>query len=479
MKSEVILVANEGQTIPPVLAQKILANNTSAIGAALVHPEEGFVIDSDNSGASLKEWTSHQTDFKGQKVFYHFCESAGEKVATEDLQPFRTVVDGKDTKVVTFAVGAFEIENDGQFSDAHVFHETYLRPMIEDMYAASGKDLDKLAEMLDAKTITSQMKMLVSPNKSTIAILLANGTDFLWTKADRTTIAPWGFTSDNYGVKEEPAANAQPKKRFGGVKEDDPPAEIQPVAPTGTPPGKDEPVVLPAAAKAVVNKGVTASDLVASGAASAIPVTYCVPNPNMGMRKKKDWYKEYNNGIVPDNVERMPPIPIPTETAMKLSKTRTMICNPQPDQKAHKEFGPAMEDFKKNVTSTHIPATPPPKPVVSSIEVTKKMGEVLQSAKPVTDPKEWETLENKYPNLYSELGLEESKVIFASVETREALIGVDAKKCARAWMHESFKRMEAVQYAQQLEKKVKDLEAKVPAAAAAEPPKKRFGGIKE
>jgi hypothetical protein len=336
--------------------------------------------------------------------------------------------------------------------------------------------LDTLAKALSDPEFGMEMKMLVSPNKSTIAMLLANGKDFLWTKADRKVVAPWGFTSDNYGVQEGTVADAAPKRRFGASKAEGTTVEVKPAAepsdPAGTPsPEQLRPFAPPDDEKREINQGLTAAELMNSGAASVIAMSWAIPNPNMGARKTKDWYKEHNNGICPDDWSMRPPIQIPTEKAMKLSKTKTQLVEAPKDNKT---FATALAPLKKDTEAHHIPT--PPKPVVSSVEVTKKFGEIIQAAKPVTDPKEWEKLENTYPNLHTELGVHELRVNYASIETREALIGVDPKKCARAWLHESFKRMEAVQALQVKQQIIDDLKKKLEAVApAAEPAKKRFG----
>jgi hypothetical protein len=364
MRSESILVKNEGQVIPPELLEKVLATNPSSIGCAVWHPEKGFVIDSEPAGTTVKEMIDHQADFKDQKVIYWFCDSIS-AVAKEDLQPFVIIGDKDDEGVVAFCAGAFSLKNDGQFSDAYVFAQKYLKPKLTNMFASAQEDVDTLAERLASEEFNTEMEMLLSPNKSTVALMLSGGKNFLWSEADRSTTADWGFVSDNLGWKETAATVAPkseavvPKKRFGVKASVVPPAEtkpdapvVQPANPAGTPdPNVYRPLTPPDEKVAPVNKGVTASDLVKSGAASGIAMAWIAPNPTMGIGKKKRWYKNHNHGVVPEGVDKgiCPPVQIPMEEAMKMSTTNTRIVPaPTADNKSFASASSTDEEGRGN-----------------------------------------------------------------------------------------------------------------------------------
>jgi hypothetical protein len=92
-------------------------------------------------------------------------------------------------------------------------------------------------------------------------------------------------------------------------------------------------------------------------------------------------------------------------------------------------------------------------------------------------------LENKYVPLHKRLeNIDEIKITLMDKDARKKLIDtLDEDEISAAWMHDSYKRMEAVQYAQKLQKQIDELKAKYEpkveekAATAEQPPKKRFG----
>jgi hypothetical protein len=164
MRSEAILVKNEGQLIPQELLEKVLATNTSSIGCAICGTRAGVRHRQEPVGTTLKEMIDHQNDCKDQKAIYWFCDSVS-AVAPEDLQPFIIIGDKDDEGVVAFCIGAFSMKNDGQFSDAYVFAQKYLKPKLTNMFFG-GEDVDKLAEMLAPRTSRLRWRWLCLPTRA-------------------------------------------------------------------------------------------------------------------------------------------------------------------------------------------------------------------------------------------------------------------------------------------------------------------------
>lgn len=500
MRSEVILVKNEGFVVPTTLNEAALSNNTSAHGVAYVDPKDGLTGEGKPGVPLLSELEENQTAGKGVTVVYHLCESVGE-VKEEDLQPYALVMDGDTPICVGCLAGDFEVDNDGQFSSSYVFVEQYLRPTLEAMWAASEKHVPKFVGKLNSKLFRANLEGQCTPNKSTIVLLLSTGEALIFSKSDASLSGDWGFTSDRYNIKEDSfPVKEVPKsavqgvtRRIGAASRNTAdagqgpsetvkpvePIKAEPGVPYGTPPVKTEPNA-PATeqrkigAASAINKGPTTSDLTGkTSTTSTAELVWVVPPKDMGHKKLKDWYYKNNATVVPENLKERPPIRMLKEKAVKMSSVQIVDG---PKEGTYKAFSDLP---KKDIETHHIPQAEVPKgpvagPVIAVAEL-EKVNTLLQNSKRIMDPKEWETLENKNPTFWDGHGISRERAQHLTMEVREAIARVSPQDAARGWMNADWKCLQLTNELVALKAKHQPAKEEV-STVPAEQPKRRVIG---
>lgn len=484
MRSDIILVANEGQVIPSTLGQKVVEDFDSCLGVAYVNDGK-MVCETQAAGVTLEDFEGHQKDFSASTRVYQFAESS-DPVKEEDLQPFILLTEGDDKVVAAIIAGRFDIENDGQMSDAYVLSETLLKEKLSDLWTLCDKDIGKLAARMTSGSFKKDMELLCKPFKATIVFMLNTGKVIKYSYSDDQADTTWGYTSSSLGIKEgifpgEEKPSALGKKRFG-IKASTPatvPAQalapaVAPAAPAPSP-QEQKPAVAPSPPIAeVVNKGPTANDLKASTALSPQEVVWVVPHEHMKLHKVEEWYRKRNNGIVPENYKQRPPIKMSAETARRQGSVKIV---PEPTTKTggYKAF----EDAAKAIAPKIAASTPTPPPSLEVIPVyskenIKKVGDLIQANKQIMDPVDWEKLENKYPSFEKAHALTPDDTARFPLKLRVEIARADPLQVAHVWSNLDHQRHILARKVLALEEELAKLKPKEPAVAA-EPQKKTIG----
>jgi hypothetical protein len=493
MRSDVILVANKGQSVPPSVVEAALANNTSAHGIAFVHPKDGLYGTGDVGVPSQEDLTTNMDALKDTVRIYHLCESVGE-VQDEDLQPYPLILDGANPVCLGCLAGDFEVEsNDGQLSNTTVFIKETLSPMLQAMWFQAKQDIHQLSELMNKKSFRANLEGQCASNKGTIVLLLSSGEHFIFSKSDAKMEGPWGFTSDKYNLQEgsfpakveevKAAAPPAPRRVIGAARATVPPVPPkveEPVVPApGAPVVKADPPVAPVASRigaaSAINKGPVTSDLLPKTATtSTAKLVWAQPPADMKVKKLQQWYYKNNNTLVPENFRERPPIQMPEEKALKMSTVKIV----PKDDKVYKAFSempkpaPAQGDTVQPAREPeHLPKPQLAGPIVGVAEL-KKVDDLLQNSKKVMDPNEWQTLENKNPTFADAHGLSLERAMHLTLEVREAICRVSPLDAARGWMNADWRCRQLMDKLAALQAK-KPVEEEVKAVAAEQPTKPR------
>ncbi len=508
MRSDIILVKDKGAIIPANLVEAATSKNTSAQGVGLVHPEAGLIGEGSAKPLTLADLNSNQAEWSDLPVVYHLCESVGE-VKPEDVQPFPLIVDGDTPHCLGFLSGSFSgIENDGQFSDAYVFVEQFLRPTLTSMWSG---DIAKFTQAVKAKPFELTMNAMCSGTgdvKGTCVLLMSNGEATIFTKSPDALRTPWGFTSDHLGVIKEGSfpekAEATTstlgnlaKKIGGGIKKavaSETYRPMQPEKPVEAPKVEPAPAEGAPAVKAVpetnvkkiggttvIAKGPVTSDLQPKTATAVTEdLVWVQPPKDMSNRKLKDWYYKHNATVVPQNISERPPIRMLREKAQRMSSVK-IVTDPKSEPiKTFSELPRGIEASKDSVSpSREAENLPVPKQVTAGpvipVSELEKVNTILQNSKRIMDPREWQTLENKNPTFWDAHGISRERAQHLTMEAREAIARVSPQDAARGWMNADWLNYQLMQRITALEpKKVEAVAAEQPSVAT-----RKIGGIKK
>lgn len=483
MRREIVLVANKGQVIPPVLSEKVVTDLDSSMGVAYIDPEGKLYAGSESAGLTLADFQGHQEDFAESVRVYYFSER--DSPATEpDLQPFIALQEGEKILAVVFMAEAFDVPNDGQFSEAYVLNETYLKEKLIDLWEICGKDVGKLHLRMQRDSFKNEMEMLCKPFKSTILFLLSNGETLKFTKGETASEAPWGFTSSTMGLKEGifPASEAKeevvvPAKRVIGAM------QKTAVAATSVPssPPKvtkvGETTVIHAAASPAPAPSKTDTAVMAGQKEQV----WAVPKKSMAQRKDHDWYYKHNKGVVPTNLADRPPILMDKEIAIKQGSVQ-IVDAPKGGFKAFSDIKP---DEVKTVPEKVVPAIQPQGPVeiipIHPVEEITKVGTLIQNNKQVVDPADLTKMQTKYATFAKTHKVSPDAMFGWSLNLRSNIARVSPNQAAQAWMDSDYQRMliqtEMIKLMEEIETlKTAAKTQQAPPAVAAEPPAKRVIG---
>ncbi len=476
MRQDIILVANEGQTIPTILGDKVTKEFPNALGVAYIDGDKGLYVGSEKAGLALSDFEEHQGEFKGSGRVYQFAFSKGE-VADEDLQPIPILTVDKEHVVVVFGEGRFPVTNDGQLTDTTILATTVLKDIIEDAWEISQHNVDKLSERMKGKTFMGEMGRLCEPFKSTLVFMLSNGHIHVHSKSETKAEAPWGFTSSMLGLKEGifPAEAKEPapaeKRKIGGIK----PSTV-PSVPSGS-------VAAAAIEKAVATEKKEDPPLPVYNQPEMV---WAVPRTN-DARKIHDWYHKNNNGMVPSNHMTKPWIQMPKEKALKQGNTEVKKDVTKED--AGKQPYRAFAEIPKEQVRVVEPAKPvepeAPKELVPVYPVDKvnQVGALIQNNKQVMDPADWAKMEVNYPPFWKAHGIKTEDMFKWPLALRQKIAALDPLQAAHAWQNSDYqqKRLSEELLAQMEENEVLKKELATLKAAPAEQPvieKKRIGGIR-
>src|SRR5690242_9868209 len=91
MRREIILVANEGHTIPTTLAEKALKEMDGPMGVAFIEPEKGLTAQGQPTTVLLNDFEGHQKEWIKCSRIYHFATKPEKGEVAEDspdIQPY-------------------------------------------------------------------------------------------------------------------------------------------------------------------------------------------------------------------------------------------------------------------------------------------------------------------------------------------------------------------------------------------------------
>ncbi len=482
MRQDIILVANEGQTIPTPLSERTVKEHPNAMGVAYIDGDKGLYAGSETAGLTLEDFEGHQKEFSAAKRIYHFSKAEGE-VMEGDLQPFVILKVGDENVVVAFIEGKFDVENDGQLTDAAVLAGTVLKDTLDDAWEISQQNVEKLEARMKGKTFVGEMERLCKPFKSTIAFMLSNGAVMIHSKSETQATAPWGFTSSMLGLKEGvfPAAEAAPveKKKIGGIKPS-PATSVPAVAPAPTVPAPAQ------VGGTVIHRAPTAAPAEVKTAAAVYnqpQMVWAVPRTD-NARKIHDWYHKNNNGMVPSNYMQKPPIQMLKERALKQGNTKPLE-DAKAEDKTYKAFSEIKPDEVKTVEPKPVIPATPSGPIevipVYPVDDVKKIDALIQNNKHVMNPDDLKKVEEKYPTFWKSHGISAEKTLQWPLNLRMDIARTSPLQAAHAWQNSDYQRKllseSCLELMEENDKLKKQLEAATPAVAA-EQPKRKIGGIR-
>lgn len=477
MRQDIILVANEGQTIPSTLADKAIKEHPNAMGVAYVSKEDGLFAGAETAGIALKDFEEHQKDFIVLDRIYHFAKVAeGGMVKNEDLQPFVVLKTGEVKQVVAFIEGRFDVENDGQFTDGYVVAETILKDRFEEYWEICGQDIGKLSERMKGKAFAGEMERLCKPFKSSIVYLLSNGEVSIHSKSETKAEAPWGFTTSMLGLKEGifPAAAAEAPKPVSALGTRVGALNKRVEAPAPAPSVSAGPAVTKVGETTVIHKQPEIPTQQTAAAVYIAPeMVWVIPRTDMKVHKLHDWYHKFNNGMVPANHQERPAIQMPKERALKLGSAKIV---PKPGDTGKYQ---AFSEIPKEKVETAEPAKPVAAPVPLEIIPTypvdevKKVGELIQGSKQVMDPADWQKMENKYNTFWKAHGISAEDTFKWPLALREKIARLSPLQAAHAWQNSDYQRK---LISEELLAQMEENEKLKKATVAAEPPPKRVLG---
>lgn len=176
MHRNIFLYSPAGQTIPQAVIDAVTKEYNSCVGGATVN--DGVVEDyAVTDGVDLENFKTTVEQMKDDAVL--FALGKYEKgFSQEDAQPF-TLIKNKEGNpiLVAFLDGDFSnhVKSPQNHSDAYVCCQSFLLPLVNELYSDVGEDPDKLLGELKTKMFEKTMRGLGIGDKNVILLLHGSG----------------------------------------------------------------------------------------------------------------------------------------------------------------------------------------------------------------------------------------------------------------------------------------------------------------
>lgn len=210
---ETIVVREPGAQMPEAFRKVLLEKHPTAFGYAVPmkdthidnEPFPGDEVDLEDSLKQVEE------TYAKERVFYHFVNAELGPFGFESLQPFNLLTEGEgDNEITLLSVmleGEFpkydNMNAEGEmFTSSYHFMNSFLQPLIAELWELCNSDVGMLMAFLDKKTQKDKIlaefgpraSVLIIPHKGKATAIVKNEEGGSW---------KWGFSTRNLGYKEK------------------------------------------------------------------------------------------------------------------------------------------------------------------------------------------------------------------------------------------------------------------------------------
>lgn len=341
-----LMIADKGHTFPLALLESAAKFAPTQWGVAVLMKGELKSV-RESTTLDVKELNGFQTQpqYKGENFLFVMSKS-DKPISEGEQQPFDVLAieTGPDKKlkpaIVACISGEFPTYKADGNTHANVAKE-FLSTKLTRMYEKNGKDMAKLMKALEDEEFRELVESVCRPD-GTIALLASNGQCIFYNANPKAVKAPFGFTTDLFGLKEEALL---PKTKASGLSAlgDEQPDKVE------APQPKPDKVVEAAPAEAP-KEGEDKKTIVDANAQlkGGVTTLWVKPKKDSGSKAIDNWYYKVfsHKGLKIDNrvelVKNRPAMEVTAEFFKTIHQSSEVVSPPYPKDKLlpYQPFGP-------------------------------------------------------------------------------------------------------------------------------------------
>lgn len=448
MSQGVIVIRNKGGIVPLAYLEKLYKTVPTHIGIAMVEGDKLSLPKlTGSSFMDAKEVMELQDNFK-QMMIFNFQKLPKDTLDT-DFQPFSLL----DEKVAVFVEGQFKefSPKDSKHTGEYGFTEDVITPKFNQLWRILKGDVSSFLEEIRGEEFRKDILRGVDTGSVTILTHTGEAETFTTQPKDKHEF-PWGWVSQNFGYVEHPAGGTSMsamdkfasavgsavgfKKKVVAQTPPPAPAEEKTHQEENAPEVKEAQVPerkeeLPK--KAVSDLGMKKKVFQVASTEPFKPTPtvnkimeqvstptadLITPPPGLTNKQQKRWYRENNNGLIPTDWRKGPPIAAGQkkgklkdfqEAGEGLKKVVEAVAKSEPtraDKDVSSHNIPTAAEVKTGNEGKAI--VEGPLPIISAKakkEYQEWLGTLDNSSQEIMSPEDIQKMEEKYPTSFDVLGI--------------------------------------------------------------------------
>ena len=216
MLSSVIMFESGDNRAPDDYMQLVLKDYNKCWSAAVVdlkNSKAGAIIKKETPPSlteinDFRALCSAEGDQPNLALVYWFAKS-DKPIHEDDYQPFVVLKDEEDNPlVIAFVSGALKrYQGEGSaISNEFYYSMEYLQTQMEMLYEQTGKDIEKLDNVLDRDAVEKSLNKSLGNDPATMFLVIADEARSCraYGSSEKLNEFDWGFTSDRLGWEEVP-----------------------------------------------------------------------------------------------------------------------------------------------------------------------------------------------------------------------------------------------------------------------------------